>query len=116
MYVGRTGCPLCPVAAVTAYMVQRGPSGGPFFRFADGAPLTKARFTERVREILQDAGLPYNHFAGHSFRIGAATAAANAGFEDSVIRTLGRWNSSAFQSYIRTPREHLAPLSSRLIS
>ena len=54
----RTGCPLCPVTAVIAYVVQHGPGGGPFFCFAIGAPLTKARFTERVREILQDAGLP----------------------------------------------------------
>ena len=109
------------MAAVTTYMVQRGiggggGGGGPFFRFANGAPLTKVRFTDRVRAILQDAGLPYNHFAGHSFRIGAATAAANAGLEDSTIRTLGRWHSSAFLTYIRTPREQLAPLSRRLIS
>ena len=116
IYVGKTGCPLCPVTAVTAYMVQRGTGGGPFFQFANGAPLTKARFTDRVRAVLQEAGLPYNHFAGHSFRIGAATAAANAGLEDSTIRTLGRWNSSAFRSYIRTSREQLAPLSRRLIS
>ena len=98
----KTGCPLCPVTAVTAYMVQRGTGRGPFFQFA---PMTKATFTDRVRA---EAGLCYNHFAGHSFRIGAATAAANAG-QDSTIRTLGRWNSSAFLSYIATSREQLAP-------
>ena len=81
IYVGRTGCPLCPVAAGTAYMVQRGAGRGLFFRFADGSPLTKARFTDRIREILQETGLPQNLFAGHSFRIGAATAAG--GFHNS---------------------------------
>ena len=116
IYVGRTGCPLCPVAAGTAYMAQRGAGRGPFFQFADGSPLTKARFTDRIREILQETGLPQNLFAGHSFRIGAATAAAKAGLEDSTIRTLGRWNSNAFHSYIRTPREQLAHLSERLTS
>ena len=35
-----------------------------------------------------------------------------SGIEDSVIRTLGRWNSTAFLSYIRTPRENLAHFSS----
>ena len=116
IYVGRTGCSLCPVAAVSRYMVSRGGEGGPFFLFTDGTPLTKARFTDKVRTLLQDAGLPYNHFAGHSFCIGAATAAAAAGLEDSTIRALGRWNSDAFLSYIRTPREQLASLSRRLIS
>ena len=116
IYVGKTGCPLCPVAGVTAYMVQRGTGEGPFFQFADRTPLTKARFTEQIRAILGDAGLPYSHFAGHSFRIGAATAAANAGLEDSTIRTLGRWNSNAFLSYIRTPREQLASLTRCLAS
>ena len=66
----------------------------------------------RVREALQAVGLPYDSFAGHSFRIGAATAAAKAGLEDSVIQMLGRWNSSAFLSYIRTPRETLFKCSS----
>ena len=111
IFVEKTGCPLCPVAGVTAYMVQRGTGEGPFFQFADRTPLTKARFTEQIRAILRDAGLPYDHFAGHSFRIGAATAAANAGLQDSTIRTLGRWNSNAFLLYIRTPREQLASLT-----
>ena len=47
-----------------------------------------------------------------SFRIGAATAAAQAGVEDSVIQLLGRWSSAAFLAYIRTPREDLARYSS----
>ncbi len=29
IYIGRTGCPLCPVAAILSYMVKRGSSGGP---------------------------------------------------------------------------------------
>ena len=96
VYVGRTDSPLCPVGAGLDYMVARGSDPGPFFKFSDGSPLTQSKFTQEVREVLQALGLPYLEFAGHSFRIGAATAAAKAGIEDSVIRTLGRWNSSAF--------------------
>ena len=115
VYVGRTGCLLCPVAATLAYMASRGSQEGAFFQFKTGQPLTKAKFTQHVRTALQAAGLPYLNFAGHSFRIGAATSAARAGIEDSVIRTLGRWNSAAFLVYIRTPREHLAQFSVALV-
>jgi len=81
------------------------------FQHLDGQPLTKGHFTAKVREALKAVGLPEDNFAGHSFRIGAATAAASVGIEDSVIRTMGRWSSSAFLVYIRTPREHLASFS-----
>ena len=114
VFVGRTGCTLCPVAGTLAYMAVRGTQAGSFFRFRDGTPLTKPKFTQRVREALCRAGLPYEHFAGHSFRIGAATTAAKTGMEDSRIQALGIWNSTAFQTYIRTPRETLAETSSRL--
>lgn len=114
IYVGRTNDPLCPVVAVLSYMAQRGSADGPFFIKANGTPLVKAYFVSTVRDALQAVGLPYQQFAGHSFRIGAATTAAKAGLEDSTICTLGRWNSAAFLSYIRTPREQLAQLSSML--
>lgn len=108
--VGKTGCALCPVAGTLAYMAE----AGPFFKFKNGQPLTKAKFTKHIRVALQEAGLPYNSFAGHSFRIGAATTAAKAGLEDSMIRTLGRWNSAAFLAYVRTPHESLAKVTSVL--
>ncbi len=114
VYIGRTGCPLCPIAAVLAYMVNRGSKEGPFFMFKDDQPLTKAKFTQNVRAALQSAGLPYQSFAGHSFRIGAATTAAKAGIEDSTIRMMGRWSSAAFLAYIRTPRDQLAQFSGLL--
>ena len=65
-------------------------------------PTSKSSFTSSVREALKATGLPEQNFTGHSFRIRAATAAASAGIEDSVIRTLGRWSSSAYLVYIRT--------------
>ena len=116
VYVGKTDCPLCPVTAVMHYIALRGPAAGPFFIFKNGNPLTKSAFTAKIREALRSLGLPKEDFAGHSFRIRAATAAASAGIEDSVIRTMGRWSSSAFLAYIRTPKEQLAAFSRSLAS
>ena len=108
VYMQATNNQLCPVEAVTTYVGMRGASPGPFFRWQDGAPLTKAQFVVKVRETLVRSGIPIEGYSGHSFRIGAATEAARAGVSDSTIQSLGRWASAAFLRYIRTPRERLA--------
>ena len=114
VYLGRTENELCPVAAISAFLVVRGTETGPFFRFASGAPLSRELFVRRVREALEPWGIDEKKYSGHSFRIGAATAAAAAGVEDSLIKTLGRWESSAYQTYVRVPRDQLASISKRL--
>ena len=114
VFVGRTGTALCPVTAILAYVKKRGPRPGSFFRRHDGTPLTKAFFIAKVREALILLGLDPRQFAGHSFRIGAATSAAQAGLEDSIIQALGRWSSSAFLRYVRMPKDHLATYSRQL--
>ena len=75
---------------------EQGRVAGPFFIFPDGAPLTKTKFVDLMRWAIEDLGLPLDHFAVHSFQIGAAMTAAQAGLEDSQIMTLGRWNSAAY--------------------
>ena len=112
--VGRTGCQLCPIAAMLAYLKVRGDHPGAFFVDSNRAPITKSKFVTKVREALKAAGYPEEQFAGHSFRIGAATTAAMAGIEDSTIQTLGRWHSAAFLRYIRTPHDQLASMSASL--
>ena len=57
---------------------------------------TKGQFVSEIRSILNMAGLPQHHYAGHSFRIGAATSAALAGVGDSTIQALGRWYSAVY--------------------
>ena len=76
--------------------------------------LSKHQFVTRIRAILQLLGLPQFDYAGHSFRIGAAMTVATVGVEDSMIQTLGRWQSAAFLQYICTPKEQLAALSTVL--
>ena len=80
---------MCPVSAALSYMAIRGPAPGPFFHFQDGTPLMKSHFVMAVQDVLGQMGLDQSLYAGHSFRIGSATAAAHAGVEDSTIKALG---------------------------
>ena len=108
--LGRTGQSLCPVTAIIAYLVIRGSGPGVFFQRPQAQVVTKAWFVDQLRSILSAVGLPQHLYAGHSFRIGAATTAAMAGVEDSTIQTLGRWQSAAYLQYVRMPSEQLARL------
>ena len=96
IHLGRTYSELCPVAAILSYIVKRGTSDGPFFRFEDSRYLTRGRFVTAIRSALVAVGVNLSHYAGHSFRIGAATTAASCSLQDSLIKTLGRWESSVY--------------------
>ena len=111
IFFGVTGNTLCPVTALLSYMASRGDSPSPLFHFEDGRHLTRKQLSLALRRALTYSGVDASCFSGHSFRIGAATTAAQKGVEDSVIRMVGRWESSAYLRYIRTPREHLAAIS-----
>ena len=115
VFLGRTDGPLCPVAATMAYYAIRPPTvPGPFFICQDGAPLTREKLVSAVRDALSRSGVNAAHYSGHSFRVGAATTAARAGLSEATIKMLGRWESAAYERYVRTPRESLAAISSQL--
>ena len=116
IHLGATGDKLCPVVAMLGYLAIRPPSPGPLFIFKDGTSLSRQRLVQMLRQALQLAGISDTGFSGHSFRIGAATAAAQAGLNDSLIQTLGRWKSAAFNVYIRTPWQQIAAVSQSLAS
>ena len=114
IHLRRTDSCLCPVAGVLAYMVLRGSGPGPLFRFNDGRPLTRQRLVAAVRAALAESGREPRDYAGHSFRIGAATTAAACGLSAELIKTLGRWKSCAYQLYVRLPKSQLAGISKTL--
>ena len=103
IHVGKTGSIVCPVSAVLAYIAIRPSTPGPLFLLESGAPLSRQVLVNRVREAWSTAGFNVSLFNGHSFRIGAATTAAQAGLSDSNIQLLGRWRSSAFIRYLPSP-------------
>ena len=116
IFVGRTHGLLCPVEALLAYIAVRGTNPGFFFRFEDGRLLTKDRFINGVRHAMTACGVDAKAYAGHSFRIGAATTAAKKGMPTEKIKTLGRWASAAYLLYVRISREDLAEVSQTISS
>ena len=90
---------------MTAYLAIRDRAPGPFFLMPGDVPLSRDTLVKKAREALGLSGVEMDSYFGHSFRIGAATTAAMAGVEDSLIRALGRWRSAAYLTYIRTPKE-----------
>ena len=98
------------MSAVLKYMVARGSSPGPLFTWDDGQYLTREGFVARVR-----SGYRGKDYAGHSFRIGAATTASICSVQDSLIKTLGMWESAAYTRYIKTAPEVLCKVSKTLL-
>ena len=116
LLIGKSGTDICPVAALLDFLRLRGSDPGFLFRFRDGTYLTRQRLVEAVRAALEAAGVDHSKYCGHSFRIGAATVAAEKGVEDSVVKILGRWDSLAYLEYIRIPRANLVGYSRVLVS
>ena len=113
VHIGRGTYPLCALQSLLSYLTIRGDGPGPLFLFQDGRPLSRSLLTAWLRRILASAGV-HGNFSSHSFRIGAATVAARNGIPDHQIQALGRWSSTAYLSYIRTPAETLSKLSKQL--
>ena len=94
---------ICPHKAMKNYFKVRKSHGtSPLFTFADGQPLTRQNFLAHLRYFLEKAHYPYMAFNTHSFRIGAATSAAQAGMTGKAIKRLGRWKSRTYRRYIKT--------------
>ena len=113
--IGNSHQPVCPVQAMKAYMSIRHHTPGPLFMYVSGKPLTKEALTSETRQLLSQSGFTSSQYAGHSFRIGAATTAASVGLPPWLIKTLGRWSSDCFERYIKCPQPLLVEVSQKLV-
>ena len=117
--VNDSNAPLCAVRLIEAYQRASAPTmagaNHPFFKYKNGQALSRAHLTSVVQRLLERDGCPYAAaFKGHSFRSGAATTAAEAGVPDWLIKTMGRWASDAYLTYIKTPQATLLNVASTL--
>ena len=99
---------------ILPFLAVRGNQPGPLFILQDGRMLTRQLFSTCLDSILDDLQHNHDHFNTHSFHIGAATTAKEAGIDNIHIKMPGRWQSDAYQQYIRTPPEKLAKFSKAL--
>ena len=73
IFFGVTGNTLCLVTALLSYRASRGDSPGPLFHFENG---TRKQLSLALRQVVTHSGVNASCFSSHSFRIGAATTAA----------------------------------------
>ena len=99
--VPSSNSPYCPVKAIHDYTLVRGSSPGPMFLLPNNVHLSPRLFSSLLSSSLSWCNLAGANIKPHSFRIGAATFAASQGYTSSQIRAMGRWNSNAFEKYIR---------------
>lgn len=116
IHLGATNHHVCPVQALVRYLANRGGTPGPLFILPNKKPLTRAMFSTALTKALKELNMDSTHFNTHSFRIGAATSAKQAGISDSHLKALGRWKSDAYLKYIRLSPQDLAKLSQALVS
>lgn len=114
IYLGKTDQDVCPVAAIIPYLAIRSGNPGPLFILEDGRMLTRQIFKSAIDSVLLEIPLKKECFNTHSFRIGAATSAIDAGIPAVQVKMLGRWRSDCYQRYVRTPPAELARLSKKL--
>lgn len=92
---------ICPVDYLLRYFDVRGTNEGPLFIDGNRQAVSRSNFIKLLGQCLRACNLDPQRYKGHSFRIGAATYAAQNGLSDTRIRLLGRWKSEAFKKYIR---------------
>lgn len=85
---------LCPVLALTKFMVNRGMLAGYFFIHLDGLPVGHV-------QGLGYFGSAWVKFGTHSFRIGAASTASSMGYSKEQIQNLEQWRSGVYRTYVR---------------
>lgn len=103
--INKIGSILCPVGCLNDFLLVRGKSDGPLFihsACSGGRALTRYQFSSVLEKALNTLGIQ-GRFKAHSFGIGAATSAFEAGCSPEAIMEAGCWKSKVYKSYIRCP-------------
>ena len=124
LLIARTGLPTCPVRMLERYMAAGKVELGSDKRLFRAIGVTKrgeslrasgslsyTRMREIVMSKLRSLGYDTKKFGLHSFRVGGATAAANApGISERHFKRHGRWEIGISQRWICERLREQSPL------
>ena len=118
IHIYATNSSTCPVRALKLFANKIDTKLPQLHVFSAGilSPLARSKLTEILRHLLLQAGMYPSNYASHSFRIGAATTAAAAGLPTWLIKTLGRWSSNVYLTYVHCPNSVIASVPKTLSS
>ncbi|CAI7894846.1 unnamed protein product, partial [Closterium sp. NIES-53] len=124
--VAASAGPYCAVRCTREFIriagltnMPHGPLIRVFNKRAQASPHDKSPSYPTIRswclEACRKAGLDSTHIGTHSFRKGAATAAAALGIPDRLFKRMGRWRSDGAKDlYVTTSQDQLIDLSTQL--
>jgi len=117
VYLPSGGKLLDPCAALKR-MIQLDPveedkkASTPLFRDPTSKQsLTTAHIRSHIRWLMDLLGLDPTKFGAHSLRIGGGTAYFNAGADELVLKTLGRWSTDVYLVYLENCRDRAMQLA-----
>ena len=116
VYVGCSGDSVCSACAMKEFLQTRclNKAKAPLLADSYGNVLRRSYFVSTTKLLVSMLGLPPGNYSGHSYRAGAATSGAEAGFDNWELKMLGRWNSEAYNIYLINP-QIVSSFASRLV-
>lgn len=116
LHIGCSQHTVCAVCAMTDYLNTRAMSGSdPLFLFDNDTILSRSILVSTTRSYLAMCGIDPEKYTGHSYRVGGATSAAEAGLSDWEIKAMGRWNSECYHRYIKASIIKVIGFASRMV-
>ena len=110
--LGKGKWPLAPIDLFVLYMRKREQLSrtkpylkwqpkAPLFQLSDGSVLTQQKALKHLRYATNKMGLPNDKVTLYGLRYGTATSLARRNVDPTIIKTMGRWHSDAYQVYIK---------------
>lgn len=90
----------CVFTLLQQYLNYRPSFSTHFLIHMNGKSVTVYQFSAVLKKCLLRLNLENLKITSHSFRIGTATEAAMLGFNETVIKNIGRWKSNCYRSYV----------------